>query len=102
MKSQNYSVSFMHIDARIIQADENIVTLECLVDGELESREFPRSIVEGPVPIKYHQLVQIRVSEQPGKISFTFLNGRKLVNPDIFERDDLFAGLEGRDYLSSK
>ncbi len=84
---EQYPIS-MTIDAKIIEVNETTVTMECLVNPServFQERTFDLTLLDGAVPVRLGQFVQIRVFQKPGKIVHTFIDGSKLVQRERFE-----------------
>jgi len=84
---EQYPIS-MTIDAKIIEVNETTVTMECLVkpsERVFQERTFDLTLLDGAVPVRLGQFIQIRVFQKPGKIVHVFIDGSKLVQRERFE-----------------
>ena len=84
---EHYPIS-MTIDAKIIEVNETTVTMECLVkpsERVFQERTFALTLLDGAVPVRLGQFIQIRVFQKPGKIVHVFIDGSKLVQRERFE-----------------
>ena len=84
---EHYPIS-MTIDAKIIEVNETTVTMECLVNPServFQERTFALTLLDGAVPVRLGQFIQIRVFQKPGKIVHVFIDGSKLVQRERFE-----------------
>lgn len=90
-----------NIPAMIIEHNEDIVTMECMIDEsnlKTQKRLFKTDLLKGAVELKRGTLVLIKTYQRPGKLNIAFVNGKGLFRSNLFidaaEKEKAFEGIE--------
>jgi len=90
-----------NLDARILELRPESVKVEVLLDREkrrFQDRVFPRDLLEGAVPLEEGRCILFRRLKGKGKIKFTFEDGSRVVDEDVFEDKSRFRDLDEFDF----
>jgi len=86
-----------NLDARILELRPDSVKVEVLLDREerhFQDRIFPRDLLEGAVPLEEGNYILFRRLKGKGKIKFTFEDGSRVVDKEVFEDKSRFRDLD--------
>lgn len=80
----------IYIDARIVEVNDEVVHLDCLLDPEervFEERVFDRRLIEGRIPVKIGKYILIKIIQSPGQQNIIFKNDTGCVRREYFEEE---------------
>lgn len=89
---------FTILDAHVYSFDDKTVNCDCLIDRErdlIEKRTFPRYLFDRLSKLEIGYLVWIKIRQKPGSIRIDVVDGKGLVNKEIFAQEKIWNGLEG-------
>lgn len=101
--NENWEVN-ENIQGKILSFDQNEVYVDCLIDLEksvIQSRRFPINLFKNLSKIDKNKPVLIKTRLKPGAIRIDVYSGEGIVNLEVFEVNDKWELLRGKN-LDSK
>jgi hypothetical protein len=87
-------LSKTEIPARVIKIDKTTIEMECYLSKDrYQTRLFNKSIFAQLGKLYVGGLIMIYVQESVGKVTISFARGEGRVDPQLFNIDHLFDGL---------
>jgi hypothetical protein len=86
-----------NIESRILKADQNLVTCECVIDKEnkiFETRVFPRELFGHIKKVTFGTLVMVVVKSKIGSSRIDIINGENMINKSTFDLVDDWESLK--------